>query len=84
MSNKTQILDDLIENIVDTGIWTSTSTKITIPTSDTGEQAAVKALQQIIDCDRMSSDEYEKKYGKDVDYDPYVIAKKAMERINES
>lgn len=36
------------------------------------------AIKQIIDADRLSSGEYEKKYGPDVDYDPYIIAYKAL------
>lgn len=34
------------------------------------------ALEMISDLDRLSSAEYEKKYGKDADCDPYVIAHK--------
>ena len=39
------------------------------------------AMQQIADCDSMTSAEYEKKYGEHVDYDPYVIAHNVLEAL---
>lgn len=75
-------LDEMITSMTNSGMWTSTTTTIATPNRGDGEQTAIAALQQIVDADMMDSSEYEKKYGTDADYDPYVIASKAMEKIN--
>jgi len=40
-------------------------------------------LQQIVDLDLLGSEEYVEKYGKDADFDPYVIATKAKSAISD-
>lgn len=45
------------------------------------KDSAEDIVRRIADLGKLSSAEYEEKYGKDAECDPYVIAKNALESI---
>ena len=89
---QTKIYDKILKqhqlDIIDTVsyMWkTSTTNNLNFPSDEkTKEYELLKrVLQQIVDLDLLGSEEYVEKYGKDADFDPYVIATKAKSAISD-